>query len=69
MSESAQAGGRHEWHVERANEDALEQTLNRLDADWEVFSVTPTIRFGKKVMGAPVPTEICYTVVVRRPAG
>jgi hypothetical protein len=66
MPDSSEASGRHQWHVARSGESELEETLNRLDGDWEIFSVTPTIHFGKKVMGAPVPSEILYTIIVRR---
>lgn len=66
MPPSPDARGRYQWHVERSREAELEETLNRLNEEWEIFSVTPTIHFGKKVMGAPVPSEILYTIVARR---
>lgn len=56
----------HEWHVVKVREDVLEQTLNELEQAWEIFSVTPTIRFGGKFMGAPVPSDVLYTVIARR---
>jgi hypothetical protein len=67
MSGSPNASVRYRWRVEKAREHALEDALNRLDGEWEIFSVTPTIHFGKKVMGAPVPSEILYTIVIRQP--
>jgi len=67
MPESFGQSARYHWHVENSNEHELEETLNRLEEDWEIFSVTPTIHFDKKVMGAPVPSEILYTIVARRP--
>lgn len=67
MSESAEANTPYHWHVVKSRESELEKTLNRLEQDWEIFSVTPTIHFGKRVMGAPVPSEILYTIVARCP--
>ena len=67
MSESLKANAHYQWHVLKARESELEEALNRLEQDWEIFSVTPTIHFGKKVMGAPVPSEIFYTILARRP--
>jgi hypothetical protein len=58
---------RFQWRVIKASEPELEQLLNELDDEWEIFSVTPTIHFGLKVMGAPVPSEVLYTVVGRKP--
>jgi len=66
MSESLKANTHYQWHVVKARESELEEALNRLEQDWEIFSVTPTIHFGKRVMGAPVPSEILYTIVARR---
>ena len=57
---------RYEWNVAKVKEDALEATLNRLEREWEVFSITPTISFGGKFMGAPVPSDVLYTVISRR---
>lgn len=55
------------WRVVKASESELERLLNELDEEWEIFSVTPTIHFGSKVMGAPVPSEVLYTVIGRKP--
>jgi hypothetical protein len=50
----------------KVNEDSLADTLNRLDENWEIFTVMPTINFGSKFMGAPVPSEVLYTVTARK---
>jgi hypothetical protein len=57
---------RYHWHVVKVTEDELADTLNELEQDWEIYSVTPTINFGSKFMGAPVPSEVLYTVIARR---
>ena len=59
----------YEWHVVTVNKDELEETLNALERSWEVFAVTPTIKFGSKFMGGPVPSEVLHTVIVRRQKG
>ena len=58
--------GHFQWHVIKTSEQELEDLLNQLDKEWEIYSVTPTIHFGVKVMGAPVPSEILYTVILRK---
>jgi hypothetical protein len=67
MIANSGAGPRYEWKMSKVREDRLEETLNAMDGRWEIFSVTPTIHFGAKVMGAPVPSEILYTIIARRP--
>ncbi|MEN6492859.1 MAG: hypothetical protein ABFD16_01090 [Thermoguttaceae bacterium] len=57
----------YEWHVVKVREHELQGTLDALDEAWEVFSVIPTIHFGVRVMGTPVPSEILYSVIARRP--
>lgn len=56
----------YQWKVIKVKEELLERTLDDLEGGWEVFSVLPTIYFGKKFMGAPVPSEVLYAVVLRR---
>lgn len=56
----------YEWRVVKIKEESLERTLNELEEQWEIFSVTPTVHFGSKFMGTPVPNEVLYTVVARR---
>jgi hypothetical protein len=60
------ASRRYHWHVVKVNEDRLAETLNKLEQDWEIFTVMPTINFGSKFMGAPVPSEVLYTVIARQ---
>jgi hypothetical protein len=67
VKESTKAN-HYQWRVVKTSEDDLERILNELDDDWEIFCVTPTIRFGSKFMGAPVPSEVQYTVVARQPS-
>lgn len=55
-----------QWRVVKISEQELENLLNQLDKEWEIYSVTPTIHFGAKVMGVPVPSEILYTVIARK---
>lgn len=56
----------YEWHVAKVKESVLEETLNRLQQEWEIYLVMPTIHFGRYFMGAPVPSEVMYTVIARR---
>lgn len=63
---ASDAGPRYEWKVVKISEDALEKTLNGVADGWEVFSVLPTIYFGTRFMGTPVPSEVLYAVVLRR---
>jgi hypothetical protein len=60
------AGPTYHWHVLKVSEDKLADTLNELEQAWEIFAVTPTINFGGKFMGAPVPSEVLYTVIARQ---
>jgi hypothetical protein len=60
------ASPRYHWHVVKVSEDRLGDTLNNLERDWEIFTIVPTINFGSKFMGAPVPSEVLYTVIARQ---
>lgn len=67
MSSNHGSRPHYEWHVVKVREHELKDTLDAVDEDWEVFSVLPTIHFGLRVMGAPVPSEILYSIIARRP--
>jgi hypothetical protein len=58
----------YEWKVVAVADDALESTLNRYQAEWEIFSVVPTIKFSASMMmGAPMPSAVYCNVLLRRP--
>lgn len=56
-----------EWTVVKVEQDELEQKLNAMNAEWEIFSIMPVLQFGRQMMGAPVPSGVDFRIVGRKP--
>jgi hypothetical protein len=70
MNASTDDRDRYQWKVVAVADEELEAALNSLEAEWEIFSVVPTIKFGSSLMmGAPMPNAVVCNVIVRRPNG
>lgn len=67
MPEPASAQTGYEWTVVKVPQDELEQRLNELNAEWEIFTILPVLQFGRQMMGAPVPSGVDFRIVARKP--